>query len=464
MSVKSIAPIRSTPSMMPSQSVAPIGPTAPIGPVGTGSAARPARDYFNKLPSIGVADAKESKTDNIRTWHSTSLKDQAWMNLAKYMPSIGVSRGKPTFNANYVSGFSTYDDYFTGLQKDFGAGELKTYKTTIGSQNLYEYQYSNFLKYGTVNGPNRVNSFEFRDGRWWNTSKLKESFTKISSQLSPEMKQYGLTDAEDEALYQLAVKGSLSASTYASLHQFSLTKKFYESSAAYITSITNPLIGGSIVPGINNTMDFNEVYGGGLPDFSDFKVPSVKDVFLSSLSEIGSIALGNVLKNFTAGAKLLSAPGALLAGIADTVFNALHYWVYPKRKADAQREALWEYLWDYNHNNQANRIQSIYDPGRLGLSGSSELRQFLDIVINQNYNNTMQLTNQNGKIIDKYSDITNGLDKQTVDVLYAFSGISKDDIAAQLGLRYRARAFEKIQPFYSTYESMGNQSFSEFSF
>lgn len=456
MALQPISPTKPTAAQMPTKPIPGIRATTP--PTGISSTLRSPTAPFRGLPSLGVSDKKQPAAQPADKRFSTKF-ESAWNNvgqMTRYMMSYSVNRNVPKFNSAYVQGFTGFSDYWTSLMRDFGAGERKSYQTPSGSQPLYEYQYRNIMQFGDPFGPARSSSFEYRDGRWWNISRAREDYLAIKPTLPDGVAPYSLDEAEAEAVYHLARKNGLSSAAYSDLYKISLAKKYFDKTGSEISALTSVVTGTQGSPDIYNRMDFNEVYGSGLnlPDFSELHVPSVKDVFVSSLFDIGGQGLSAGLAKLTGATSSLGSIANLVAGVANSVFNALHYWVYPKKSAQMRREALYKWLWDYNENNRANRIQAIYDPQRRGVQYGSPLSQFLDIVINQNYNNLMFLTNQNGKIIDSYADITNGLDKQTVDVLYAFSGISPDLIAAQLGLQYRARAYQRLIPYYESYNRL----------
>jgi hypothetical protein len=155
MSIKSIRPIAPIASQMPSKSVAPIGATAPLKSISTGM--RPIVTPEKGLPQIGPDKPKDTARDATYKSKRDDKLPYAFQSLSKFMPTSIINTSQKTFNSAYVNGFSNYNDFFGTLLKDFGPGQLKTYQTPSGSKDMYEYQYTNYLKYGNVNGPAQIN-------------------------------------------------------------------------------------------------------------------------------------------------------------------------------------------------------------------------------------------------------------------------------------------------------------------
>lgn len=461
MSLKSIRPISPTPAMMPSKAVAPMSAQPAHQPIGNiGRPAQTAKDYFYKLPQLGV-DKSIQKNDSISNrdgYLSTRLAD-TWKSIAKYLPTqTVVNRGKK-FDPSQVVSFATWNDFNSGISADFGPGALRTYQTKDGPKNMYEYQYNNFLKYGDVNGSRFSSSFEFRDNRWWSVNRAREAMYGLDSSLPSFLLEDPLTTAEEQNLYHLSIKNNLSRPAYEQLRNYSVARKYAETASQNISQLADQLTSPSAVPGYSSTFQYGDVFGSAWSsaDLSYVKPLSLTNTLLLGGANVALAFLGSggFGKLGTPGGSSFSGPTGGQVNLANTIQNFLRSIFYRKSKAQAKRDAMNDAI----INAGGGLWQRFTQWVGTTRSADKQYQQGLDIFVNNNYDNALQAVNQNGQVVNSYGQITDGPTRQTIDVVWVMSGVSKDELASYLGAYYKRPIADKFKKAYDEYTSAMSSSF-----
>lgn len=450
--MKSIRPIQPTAASMPAKSVAPMKSKAPRAPLSQAPVRGITSAPLRGLPQIGDQKRKASPDDSgVRSLRSEATPPYAFLSLFSYMPTSGIALSGKKFDSSYLSRFKGYSDFITALSSDFGPGSKKTYQTTSGPQDLYAYQYDNLLKYGDIRGAASRNQFVFRDGYWWSVRQPRYDYAELSdSVLSPAMRKYALSADESSMLYGIAQRYNLTSSQYGSLYKTVVGQKFFRGAVSDIPSLVAVFDSGKPAPGISTTAQYGSVFG------SDNQFKGYVDTFSSLAKYVGQLQA--TLQGDPVGAGV--GAGLDAGGFGESVLGSVQMGLDFLKPVFAS-------LWGSGDEKRAGLLKNLF-------SGSGN---YLDIVTasyslwanlfniagailkkpksHRNYN----LINANGKIIDKFSDITDRGDADGIGYITNRAvengvNVSYDDVAGMLGAMYRYRAAQQLQYILADYATM----------
>ena len=411
------------------------------------------------LPQIGDGKPKETENRDTTRQSKSDTSTYAWMSFAKFLPTGGISRTTKTFGSSYVSGFSSYSDFYGALSADFGPGQKKTYQTVDGPKDLYEYQYNNLLKYGDIRGPVVRSDFSFKDGRWWTTRMVRNDYDKFSDPgLDPVLRKYDLTADESELVYSIAQQRNLTKDQYSNLQKTVLARKYFsgiEKDMAYWSKIlTTPE---ALNTGYNKSVSEGAIFGSSseLKNFASSLQNFARATELLASMSGASSGFPGAMSNLS-GAYLSGGgkPGGMFDSLSDLEGSATGGLV--SGALSFLGNVLFPALWGTGEQKRAGLkpwLKSIGDFFEFAFTWQYKLS---DAVVShlKHKKKKYWLTNSSGKIIDSYADMTDAADKRDIAEIASSAGVSVDTVASYLGMYYRKRIIDNLSPLLDSYATM----------
>jgi hypothetical protein len=225
---------------------------------------------------------------------------------------------------------------------------------------------------------------------------------------------------------------------------------------SYSDALTN---GVKADPSISTTAQYGSIFGKGDPGIDFLK--NAEDAFGTVSSTLGALGAIGLSKFANVGADALGAGATTwalgLLNVGSGSFSA-------GASAALGPIAVLPFLLDYIKNGPK------YSSAILGvLETVSRIRTALSsgivaLVIKDKAKLNYDLVNSNGKIIDKYSDITSSKQATGIGSIANRASLPVDDIAAILGQLYRYRIVQKLNPLLQDYATIISDASSQKSF
>lgn len=451
MALKSIAPIRPTASTMPQKSVAPMTAAAPKAPLSQTGARTTTQRAFGLQPIGDVKKAEEAAPKKENFYASKTTLPYAFQQLAKNMPSTLLSASRK-FDSSYYMKDSDYSSFMSRFDSDFGPGELRTFQTTSGPKQMYDYQYQNLLRYGDPDGPAMLSEFTYRDGRWWSIRRNRQTYDKFEPSVSdPFLSEYMLSEKESLSVYHAAKKLGLSERDYKSLYQSVFAKKYFMSTAPRVSQYIKALSDGVAAPDVSTTAQYGSLFGK-TNQFAGYK-EGISEL-LTNIGQMSNIFGGD---RALPGLGMIGETGEGFMGEAMGIVGMASQVLAP----------VFSSLWGTGAQKRAGFLENLLSGGRSFLEMITASYKLWETIFDaagalfkkpksrRNYN----LINDNGKIIDKYSDITNqgdadGIGYITNRAIENGVQVTYDDVASMLGSMYRYRVAQKLNAALRSYDIM----------